>query len=86
VNSVLLITDGANDDDASSTPIEQLVSTLKTEADPAKPVKVIAVGIGTDADMAALRQIAGATNGAAYQAVDPRDLETVLFDALRQRG
>jgi uncharacterized membrane protein len=86
VNSVLLITDGANDDDQTGLQLDQLVSTLKNEADPAKPVKVIAVGLGPDADLPALRQIAGATNGAAYLAVDPHDLQTVLFDTLRQRG
>jgi hypothetical protein len=36
--------------------------------------------------MGALRRIATATGGAAYSALDPQDLQTVLFDALRQRG
>jgi hypothetical protein len=49
-------------------------------------VKVIGVALGPDADLAALEQIAEATEGAAYSAVDPADLQTVLFDALRQRG
>jgi hypothetical protein len=86
VNSVLLVTDGANDDDDTGIQLDRLVDTLKSEADPAKPVKVIAVGLGPDADLDALKQIASATNGAAYSAVDPNDLQTVLFDALRQRG
>ncbi|MCU1616885.1 MAG: von Willebrand factor type, partial [Frankiales bacterium] len=63
-----------------------LVDTLRREADPARPVKVIAVGVGTDADLDALRQITSATGGATYSALDPNDLKTVLFDALRQRG
>jgi hypothetical protein len=86
VNSVLLVTDGANDDDDTGTPLDQLVSTLTSEADRSKPVKVIAVGLGPDADMSALKQIASATGGAAYSAVNPADLQNVLFDALRQRG
>ena len=86
VNSVLLVTDGANDDDDTGIQLDRLVDTLRSEADPAKPVKVIAVGLGPDADLDALKQIASATNGAAYSAVDPNDLQTVLFDALRQRG
>jgi hypothetical protein len=86
VNSVLLVTDGANDDDDTGTQLDQLISTLKSEADPNKPVKVIAVGLGPDADLGALKQIASATGGASYSAVNPADLQNVLFDALRQRG
>ncbi len=85
VDSVLIVTDGANDDGPGELTLQQLVDTLKAEADPGRPVKVIAVGLGPDADLAALKQIADATGGAAYSAVDPRDLQTVLFDALRQR-
>jgi hypothetical protein len=36
--------------------------------------------------MGALEQIAAATGGDAYSAVDENDLQTVLYDALRQRG
>jgi hypothetical protein len=86
VNSVLLVTDGANDDDDTGADLGALVDTLRREADPARPVKVIAVGVGTDADLDALRQITSATGGATYSALDPNDLKTVLFDALRQRG
>jgi Ca-activated chloride channel homolog len=86
VSSVLLVTDGANDDDRTGLQLDKLLSTLRSEADPARPVKVIAVGLGPDADMGALKQIASATGGAAYSALDPKDLQTVLFDALRQRG
>jgi hypothetical protein len=86
VNSVVLLTDGANDDDHTAQTLDRLVFTLKVEADPARPVKVIAVGLGPDADMGALEKIAAATGGAAYPALDPKDLQSVLFDALRQRG
>ena len=44
------------------------------------------MGVGTDADLSALRQIADATGGAAYQAVNPADLQNVLFDAIRRRA
>jgi hypothetical protein len=49
-------------------------------------VKVIAIALGPDADLGALQQIADATGGAAYQALDPEDLQGVLFDAIRRRG
>ncbi|MGY1709436.1 VWA domain-containing protein [Geodermatophilus sp. SYSU D00758] len=84
VNSVLVVTDGTNED-ANGIALEELLSTLESEADPERPVKVIGVALGPDADQEALQQIADVTGGAAYSAVDPADLQTVLFDALRQR-
>ncbi|MGY1795464.1 VWA domain-containing protein [Geodermatophilus sp. SYSU D00525] len=84
VSSVVLVTDGTNED-SSGIALDQLVQTLQDEADPQRPVKVIGVALGPDADVAALEQIAQATGGAAYSAVDPNDLQGVLFDALRQR-
>jgi hypothetical protein len=86
VNSVLLMTDGTNEDDDAGITEEVLLSTLTAEADPTRPIKVIGVALGPDADQSALERIAQATGGAAYSAVDPADLQTVLFDALRQRG
>ncbi|WNV76067.1 VWA domain-containing protein [Geodermatophilus sp. DSM 44513] len=84
VNSVLLVTDGANED-SRGIGLEELLSTLRDEADPDRPVKVIGVALGPDADLSVLEQVAEVTGGEAYSAVDPTDLQTVLFDALRQR-
>ncbi|WP_254920874.1 VWA domain-containing protein [Blastococcus mobilis] len=86
VNSVLVLTDGTNEDDDAGIALDQLLQTLRSEANPERPIKVIGVALGPDADLEALEQIAEATGGAAYSAVDPGDLRTVLFDALRQRG
>jgi len=86
VNSVLVMTDGTNEDDERGITQENLLIQLTAEADPTRPIKVIGVALGPDADLSALERIAEATGGAAYSAVDPTDLQTVLFDALRQRG
>jgi hypothetical protein len=86
VNSVLVLTDGTNEDDDAGIALDRLLETLRAEANPERPVKVIGVALGPDADLEALEQIAEATAGAAYSAVDPTDLQTVLFDALRQRS
>ena len=85
VNSVVVITDGRNED-AAGLQLPGLLAALRTEADPQRPVKVIGVALGPDADLGTLQQIADATGGAAYAAVDPQDLQTVLFDALRRRS
>jgi hypothetical protein len=84
VSSVVIVTDGTNED-GSGIGIGELLQALADEADPQRPVKVIGVALGPDADITALQQIGDATGGAAYSAVDPTDLQDVLFDALRQR-
>jgi hypothetical protein len=85
VHLVLLNTDGVNEDD-DGLDLPELLEQLETLRDPAKPIAVIAIGYGPDTDQAALEQIAAATDGAAYQALQPTDIGTVLIDAVTQRG
>jgi hypothetical protein len=46
---------------------------------------VILVGIGPQADIAALERIAKATGGRAYRAKDPQDMEGIIIDSLLRR-
>ena len=84
VNTVLVITDGKNEDQ-NGIDLETLLAELERTNDPAKPVAVIMIGFGPDTDLAAMQRIAQATKGAAYSASKPEDLGTVLVDALSQR-
>jgi hypothetical protein len=83
-NTVILLTDGRNDDDDSIS-LQRLVDTLRRERDPARPVSVIAVGMGPDADAHALAAIADATGGQHYIARDPSDIGHVFVDAMLSR-
>ncbi len=85
VNSVLLITDGKNEDE-NGIDLDTLLAELAKIDDPTKPVPVIMIGFGPDTDLAAMQRIAQATKGAAYSASRPEDLSTVLVDALSQRA
>ncbi|GAA5201897.1 hypothetical protein [Microbacterium jejuense] len=85
INLVLLNTDGVNEDD-DGLDLPGLLAELEKLRDPANPVAVIAIGYGPDTDQSALEQIAAATDGAAYQALQPTDIGTVLIDAVTQRG
>lgn len=85
VNLVLLATDGKNED-ASGIDLPTLVAELGKLKDPAKPVPVILIGYGPDTDQAVMAEIARATDGAVYQAVQPSDIGPVLLDAVNQRG
>jgi Mg-chelatase subunit ChlD len=84
VNSVVLLTDGFNEDPMSIT-LGDLVAQLTALRDPARPIVLITVGIGPDADQAVLRQIAGAVGGRAYSAVQPDQIIPVFVDALLAR-
>ena len=85
VNSVLVITDGRNEDE-NGIPLEELLATLGQQADPKKPIPVILIGFGPDTDLDAMTRIAKTTGGAAYSASRPEDLGNVLVDALSQRS
>jgi len=82
-NSVLLLTDGRNDDDGIS--LARLLAALRSQRDPSRPVRLITIGVGPDADTAALRRMAAVTGGRNYVVRDPRDLEAVFNDALLER-
>ena len=83
-NSVVIFTDGASDD-SSSLSLESLINQLKSIRDPAKPVKVIIIGISQDADTGELDQIAAATGGQNYLVNDPNEILGVLASALLNR-
>jgi Ca-activated chloride channel family protein len=85
VNAVVLMTDGRNEDTTSSRTLSQLLNQLKAESDPARPVKVITIGIGAGADAAALSQISAATGGTFYAVRQASDIAGVFLDAVAQR-
>lgn len=84
VNSVVILTDGRNED-SDGVSDEVLLRTLRAEADPARPVPVILIGMGPDVDFPALQAIAAATSGKAYLADNPADIRGVFLDAIIQR-
>ncbi|WP_210440147.1 substrate-binding domain-containing protein [Nocardioides xinjiangensis] len=83
-NSVVIFTDGASDD-SSSLSLEALINQLKSIRDPAKPVKVIIIGISQDSDTGELEQIAAATGGQNYLVNNPNQILGVLASALLNR-
>ncbi|WP_246098154.1 substrate-binding domain-containing protein [Rhodococcus spelaei] len=60
-NSILLITDGPNDDTSISS--RQLLASIKDSAVDGKPVRVDVITIGENSDSATLRQLADQTGG-----------------------
>lgn len=84
-NVVVLLTDGANEDDNSIT-LKELTAELERLRDPNREIRVISIGLTEDADMDALTEISTATGGSAYLAREPEDVLRVLGSAMLERG
>lgn len=83
-NSVIIMTDGKNED-ANSITLDTLLTELKQMEDPARPVLILTIGISDDADTVSLKQIADATGGTSYVAKTSDDIKTVFIDAIAAR-
>jgi len=86
VNSVIVMTDGANDDPAGGLSLEQLIAELKKAADPAKPIQVILIGIGDKVDEVHMRQVTDAVGGGTFVAPDPAKIGDIFLQAISLRG
>jgi hypothetical protein len=84
VNSVVIMTDGQNQNPNGIT-IDQLLAQLHKIADPAKPVEVIAIGIGTEVDKAELTRITDATGGGTFVTADPSKIGEIFLKAIALR-
>ncbi len=62
-----------------------LLSSLRQDYDPRRPVEIITVSAGGDADTVALRQVTAITHGQSYVVERPSDIAHVFFDALARR-
>ncbi|WP_096505351.1 substrate-binding domain-containing protein [Mycobacteroides stephanolepidis] len=85
VNSVVIITDGANED-PNGISLDRLLATLKKEQDAARPVVLITLGITEDADAAVLKQISDATPGGGSRVARSADeIPNIVIDLIRAR-
>jgi Mg-chelatase subunit ChlD len=83
-NAVVLMTDGRNED-AGSIGLDQLLARLRELRDPDRPVRIVGIAIGEDADLAALQRMAEVTGGDAYLAAQPEDILAVFARAVLSR-
>jgi secreted protein with Ig-like and vWFA domain len=83
-NSILLLTDGKNDDDGGPTLAETLKQ-LKEMQDPNKPIQVNMIGFGKGVDRNELEKIAAATNGNVQVAQTPQEISKIFLKMLSRR-
>ena len=81
---MVLLTDGQNDYPQGLT-LTQLLTKLRSLVDPARPVPIITVGIGDQADIPTLQHISAVTGGKTYVVHKPADIRDVFLDAMLQR-
>ena len=86
VNSVILFTDGKNENkDGISR--DTLISELKKTADPKRPVRMVIIGIGTGVDQNELEAITAATSaGGVFIAPDPAKISEIFLEAISSRS
>ncbi|MDI6097943.1 substrate-binding domain-containing protein [Actinoplanes sp. NEAU-A12] len=78
---VVVLTDGTDGGTRFAMSHQDFLKRLGAAQDPARPVPVIAVGYGPDANMNALQDMAKATGGQAIAARNPADLASAMAKA-----
>ncbi|HEY3007650.1 MAG TPA: VWA domain-containing protein [Micromonosporaceae bacterium] len=84
VNSVVVLTDGLNDDADGLTRAE-LIAQLKKVKDPKRPIQVILLGIGGAVSPAVLQPITDTTGGAVFVTTDPAKVGDIFLKAISLR-
>ncbi|MFB4315103.1 substrate-binding domain-containing protein [Actinomadura sp. 21ATH] len=84
VNSILLLTDGKNDDTNGPT-LKQTLARLKRMQDPNKPIQVNMIGFGPGVDRNELEQIGKATGGGTAVAQTPQEISKIFLQMLSRR-
>lgn len=82
-NVVVVLTGGPDTDAAART---ALMAELRKLADPKRPVPLIAIAVGPEADREEMNEIARITGGAGYEASDPAGIQAVMIKAIMTVG
>ncbi|GLY24906.1 VWA domain-containing protein [Micromonospora sp. NBRC 101691] len=84
VNSLVLFTDGKNED-ADGISQRELLAELARIADPDRPVQVVIIGIGGDVSRAELEAITKVTGGGVFVTEDPNKIGEIFLRAVALR-
>ncbi|MGW2841027.1 VWA domain-containing protein [Streptomyces sp. NPDC001493] len=80
-NALVILTDGSDQDDHGISRTG-LVQQLKALADPERPVPILAIAVGPDADREEVAEIAKVTGGGGYGVSDPAEIQSVILQAI----
>jgi Ca-activated chloride channel family protein len=82
VNNIVQLTDGRQDNPDGNLTLGRAIRRLRTLADSERPVGLIAIGYGGQADLTALERITKAVGGQAYGAVRTGDVREIILQTL----
>lgn len=82
VNNIVLLTDGRQDNPDGTLGLERTIRRLERMADSERPVGLIAIGYGGQADLDALERLTTAVGGQAYRAVRAKDVREIILRTL----
>jgi len=85
VNSILIFTNG-NNDNPNGTSLPDLLTALRNEYNPARPIQIIMIGYGGNVAREGLDQIANITKGKVYVVQTPQQVQEVVLDAISRRA
>lgn len=80
-NTLIVWTDSGNNQ-PDGPDLDQTLQELERLADVTRPIRVILIGLGPEADMTQLSALADATGGGAFHIEDPDEIELVFLRAL----
>lgn len=83
-NQVVLLTDGKNEDQGSVS-LDDLIAALRQEFNPERPVHLITIAYGDQADTQALQRISTVTGAKSYPALDEKSISQVIVNILTGR-
>ncbi len=86
VNTIVLLTDGRNEDPSGGPDLPALLDHLQQTSQSDTPVHIVTIAYGKDADTDALAKIAKASGGKSFVAPDPRTIDDVFVSALGALG
>jgi Ca-activated chloride channel homolog len=80
-HAIVLLTDGRNDDEGSISN-DTLVERLEELQDEERPVRIVAIAYGEEADIAQLEEVTAVTGGKVLASPNADDLEELFLEAL----
>ncbi|WP_405623645.1 substrate-binding and VWA domain-containing protein [Streptomyces sp. NBC_01396] len=80
-NALVVLTDGVNQDPGSISR-DRLVAELQKLTDPERPVPLIMIAVGPDADRDEAEELARATGGSGQSVSDPSQIQSVILKAI----
>lgn len=81
----MILTDGSNQDDKSISR-SGLIAELERIADPERPVPLLAIAVGPEADRQEVAEMGKVTGGGKYRVNDPAEIQAVILQAVMTAG